>query len=46
MPICKRCGSNNCVKSGFVRTKQRYLCKDCGYYFVEGDQRTNKKTRA
>jgi transposase-like protein len=38
---CKKCKSTKTVKSGFVRQKQRYLCKDCGCNFVEGDTRTN-----
>ena len=36
---CKRCGSAKTVKNGTVRGKQRYLCKQCGFHFVEGDQR-------
>lgn len=39
MVECKRCGSTRIVKSGMVRKKQRYLCKQCGYHFVEGDER-------
>lgn len=39
---CKKCGSTETVKSGMVRRKQRYLCKQCGCHFVEGDQRENK----
>jgi hypothetical protein len=31
------------VKSGFVRGKQRYKCKECGVHFVEGDARTSDK---
>ena len=27
---CKRCGSEEQVKNGLMRTKQRYLCKGCG----------------
>jgi transposase-like protein len=41
MNQCRRCDSANLVKNGFFREKQRYLCKDCGYNFVEGDQRVN-----
>ena len=41
MVECKRCGSNKVVKNGIVREKQRYLCKQCGYHFVYGDQREN-----
>lgn len=36
---CKRCDATQIVKSGTIRGKQRYLCKQCGYHFVEGDQR-------
>jgi transposase len=43
MPECKNCHSSNTVKSGKVRGKQRYKCKDCGLNFVEGDGRTNEK---
>ncbi len=39
---CKRCGSTETVKNGMVRGTQRYLCKQCGYHFVYGDQRENK----
>jgi len=44
MPECKRCQSAQTVKSGTVRGKQRYLCKRCGYHFVEGDERTESTT--
>ena len=43
MPRCKNCKSEMVVKSGKVRGKQRYKCKDCGYNFVIGDERTNEK---
>ena len=39
MISCKRCNSTRVVKNGFVRNKQRYLCKNCTYNFVEGDAR-------
>lgn len=41
---CKRCGSTKTVKNGTVRGKQRYLCKQCGLHFVEGDQRENENS--
>ena len=31
---CKRCQSITYVKAGFVEKKQRYKCKECGYYFT------------
>lgn len=42
MMRCKRCGSENAVKHGVVRNKQRYCCKKCGYHFVSGDQRVKE----
>lgn len=32
---CKKCGSENKVKNGFVRSKQRYYCKDCHCQFTD-----------
>ena len=32
---CKRCGSEEHVKNGFMRSKQRYLCKACGLNFTD-----------
>ena len=46
MPKCKNCDNEKVVKSGFVRGKQRYKCKSCGYNFIEGDARTNEKIAA
>src|SRR3954451_19720210 len=31
---CKRCGSEEHVKNGLMRNKQRYRCKDCGLNFT------------
>ena len=42
MLVCKKCESERVVKNGVVLKKQRYLCKDCGYNFREGDNRTNE----
>lgn len=44
MVECKRCGSDKVVKNGFIREKQRYLCKQCGCHFIEGDQRGSDNT--
>lgn len=41
MSVCKNCSSTHIVKNGFVRKKQRYRCKECGFNFVEGDGRTS-----
>ena len=46
MPECKNCKSEKVIKSGKVREKQRYKCKECGYHFVIGDERTNEKIQA
>src|SRR5215210_2594491 len=32
---CKRCGSEEHVKNGLMRGKQRYLCKSCGLAFTD-----------
>ena len=32
---CKRCGSEEQVKNGLMRGKQRYLCKGCGLNFTD-----------
>ena len=32
---CKRCGSQEQVKNGLMRSKQRYLCKACGLNFTD-----------
>jgi len=39
MELCKFCLSDNYVKNGFVRGKQRYKCKDCLKNQVFGDER-------
>src|SRR5215204_720120 len=32
---CERCGSEEHVKNGLMRGKQRYLCKSCGLAFTD-----------
>ena len=32
---CKRCGSGEHTKNGFMRGKQRYRCKACGLNFTD-----------
>ena len=44
MPKCKKCESQHVTKNGFVRSKQRYRCKACGYNFITGDGRVNPDT--
>jgi len=41
---CKHCPQNETVKNGYVRDKQRYQCKLCGYNVVLGDQRSTHAT--
>ena len=31
---CPKCQGNKVVKSGIINNKQRFLCKDCNYYFT------------
>ena len=45
MSNCKNCHSSEVTKNGFVRSKQRYRCKTCGYNFVD-PQTTIKRTFA
>ena len=33
--LCKRCGSEEWVKNGFMRGKRRYRCKACGLNFTD-----------
>ena len=44
MITCKNCQDTHTVKNGFVRDKQRYKCKVCGYNFVLGDERHSHAT--
>ena len=44
MVACKNCHDTHTVKNGFVRDKQRYTCKLCGYNFVLGDERHSHAT--
>ena len=31
---CPKCPQKNIVKSGIINERQRFLCKDCNYYFT------------
>ena len=31
---CPKCDSKQCVKSGIVKSRQRFKCKKCNYYFT------------
>lgn len=33
-PKCPKCESENFSKAGIVKNRQRFRCKDCGYYFT------------
>lgn len=46
MVVCKKCGSEKIVKSGVVKDRQRFRCKNCGCNFRLGDNRTNEKIAA
>ena len=39
MFCCKHCGGYKAVKNGFVKRKQRYLCKECCKTSRLGDER-------
>ena len=41
---CKKCGSSSVVRNGFVRSQQRYKCKDCLCNFINRDKRTKQST--
>jgi transposase-like protein len=48
MPTCPECQATRTVKNGHIHTgKQRYLCRPCGYQFVEHptDNRIDQSTR-
>jgi transposase-like protein len=48
MPTCSKCNSTRTVKNGRIHTgKQRFLCRNCGYQFVEQptDKRIDQATR-
>lgn len=32
--VCPKCQSTHIVKSGVVKGRQRYSCKDCNYHFT------------
>lgn len=32
--FCPECGSDNMIRAGVFRSKQRYRCKECGKYFT------------
>ena len=40
--ICPKCESDLTVKSGVVKGRQRFKCKNCGYYFTV--QKLGKQT--
>ncbi|MCL1970270.1 MAG: hypothetical protein FWF66_02265 [Candidatus Bathyarchaeota archaeon] len=46
MMACKKCDSENIVKSGIVGGRQRFRCKGCGCNFRIGDNRTDEKIAA
>jgi len=34
MKNCPQCQSENIIKSGVINDRQRFKCKDCGYFFT------------
>jgi transposase-like protein len=48
MPTCPECQATRTLKNGHIHTeKQRFLCRQCGYQFVENptDKRIDPPTR-
>ena len=43
--ICPSCNSNNIVKNGHIKRKQRYLCKDCSTSFGSNNQLVTYRSR-
>ncbi len=43
---CRYCESEKTHKSGIIRGKQRYKCKECGKNFLETDGRSKQTTIA
>jgi transposase-like protein len=33
--LCKKCKCKSIVKNGFMKGKQRYKCRSCGYNFTD-----------
>jgi len=33
-PVCPQCQSNQVVKNGIVKQRQRFRCKQCSYFFT------------
>ena len=31
---CPKCKSDKKIKAGFIKDRQRYKCKECGYHFT------------
>ena len=36
---CKKCGSKDYVRNGYIKGEQRYRCKDCRMNYQKGDKR-------
>jgi transposase-like protein len=42
---CPKCKKEEHVKAGFVKGRQRYRCKSCGYYYSE-EKKSDVKSKA
>jgi transposase-like protein len=45
---CPKCKKSEYVKAGFVKNRQRYKCKNCGYYYSvekKSDAKTEETRR-
>ena len=45
MECCPKCKSTNFRKDGIVKSKQRFLCKDCQYRFTVEEIGKSEKTK-
>ena len=41
--VCRACNSSNCIKRGFRKGKQCWLCKECGFQFTRENERRDQK---
>ena len=50
MHTCSKCTDNRIIKSGFMKGKQRYKCKNCLYHFTvvrrSGDSMPEQRKKA
>ena len=45
MPSCPKCQNETCRKDGFMKGKQRYHCKSCGYRHTVANRGYSEETK-